>query len=418
LSGTYPSRDPQTITTALVGVVTEAFRLPLGSSDELVSGPAGASYAKGIGLLREASTNSAQAISYFQHAISLNPWSALPYAGLAEAQLRLFETEGGHWLDAARDSVARAKRLNAAAVPVLFVSGALAEQYGRYEDAIRDFARVVELAPTNSEAWRRLAVCYERTNRRDDVTATYGKAIDAQPNYYRHYLSFGNFYYSRSQFDRAEALYRKVTSVAPGLGQGHEMLGVALMGLGRYRESEESLFKALGIGQSASRLLNLGALYYAQEQYDAALSFFERSLAVGPPTVIRYLDIGDAYRHLNRTKEATIAYGKAMDLAEKEVIRNPRQASLRVFLGLAAAYSGDARRAAAEFSQSLALEPDNTIVIRHATIGYEVLGDRDAALRVLNAAPRMLIDDLARHPDVKELRRDQRFLALLDGDNP
>jgi tetratricopeptide (TPR) repeat protein/tRNA A-37 threonylcarbamoyl transferase component Bud32 len=418
LSGSYPSRDPRTITTALVGMVTEAFRLPVGNSEDLVIGPAGASYAEGIGLLRESSTNSAKAIAHFQQAARLDPWSALPHAGLAEAQLQLFETEGGrHWLDDASDSVDKAKALNAAAVPVLFVSGTLAQQFGRYEDAIRDFNRVVELAPTNAEAWRRLAMCYERTNRTDDVAITYEKAIAAQPGYYRHYLSFGNFYLTRGQFARAEVLYRKVTDVAPGLGAGHESLGLALMQQGHYSDAEGSLLTALSIRQSAGLLLNLGALYYAQEQYDEALHFFEHSLSVGQPTVIRYLNKGDAYRHLRRVGEAADAYGKAMDLAELEVGRNPRQASLRVFLGLAAAQRGDRRRAVSEFLQSVSMEPDNTIVIRQAAIGYEVLGQRDDTLRLLARAPRTLLEELARQPDMKGLQRDQRFVALLNSDH-
>jgi tetratricopeptide (TPR) repeat protein len=413
LSGTYPAGDRQLVTTALVGMVTEAFRLPTGDPDALVAGPAGAAYSEGMGLLRASGTNGAKALPYFQKAIALNPRSALPYAGLAEAQLQLFEIERGQWLDAASASVKAAKSLNAASVPVLLVSGALAHQYGRYEDAIRDFTRVTELDPTNSEAWRRLAIAYERTNP-DEVVGTYERAIQAQPGYYRHYLSLGNFYFDRSQFDRAETLARKVIEVAPDLAAGHTNLGLALMRQSRFTEATESLLSALRIKESAGLLLNIGAVYYAQERFDEARGYFERCLAIGPPTVIRYVNLGDAYRHLGRAPDAAVAYQRAMDLAEADVARDPRRALSRVFLGMVAAQLRDRRRAEAELLQSLALEPENATVIRQAAIGYEALGERDKTLALLSRAPTRLLAELSHQPDMKDLQQDQRFLQLLE----
>jgi tetratricopeptide (TPR) repeat protein len=405
MSGTYPSDDPQTVTTALVAMVSEAFRLSAPNSSEVMGGLAGAAYSEGMALLRETGSNGAKAVPPFLKAVELNPWSALPYAGLAEAQLQLFETERGEWLARASANVAKARSLNAALPQVLLVSGLLAQQYGRYEDAIRDFDRVAELNPTDSEAWRRLAIAYEHANRADDVAATYERALKAQPDYYRHYLSFGNFYLSRGQFDRAEAQYRKVTQVAPGLPGGHTNLGLALMQQGRFQDAEVSLLAALDIRESSGLLLNIGALYYAQERYGEAARFFERSLASGPPTIVRHANLGDAYRHVGRISDAAAHYRNAMDLAEDEVARNPRQALSRVFLGLVAARLGDRRRAAAELSQSLALDPENSTVTRSAAIGYEALGERDKTLALLSRASRQVLDELARQPDVKDLQR-------------
>jgi eukaryotic-like serine/threonine-protein kinase len=416
LSGTYPAGDSQLLTTALAGMVTEALRLPAGDPGGVLAGPAGAAYSEGMGLLRESGTNGRKAIPFFMKAVELSPRSALPYAGLAEAQLQLFDSEGGHWLDDASASVRTATNLNAASVPVLLVAGALAQQYGRYEDAIRDFRRVTELEPTNSEAWRRLASAYERTNP-DEVVATYEKAIQAQPGYYRHYLSLGNFYFDHSQFDRAESMARKVTEVAPGLAAGHTNLGLALMRQGRFAEAEGSLLSALRIRESAGLLLNIGALYYAQERFEEARGYFERCLALGPPTVIRLVNLGDAYRHLGRAHDATAAYQRAMDLAEAEVARDPRRALSRVFLGMIAAQLGDRRRAEAELSQSLALEPDNSTVIRQAAIGYEALGQRDRTLTILSRAPSRLLEELSHQPDMKGLQQDARFPALLEQKN-
>jgi tetratricopeptide (TPR) repeat protein len=417
LSGRYPAADSERLTTALVGMVAEALRLPAGDPASRLSGPAGAAYAEGMGLLHESATNAARALPLFEKAVELDRGSALAYAGLAEAQLELFKSDGGQWLDAADTSVRKAQSLNAALAPVLLVAGAVAQLHSRYEDAIADFSRVTELDPTNSEAWRRLANVYERTNP-GLVVATYERAIAAQPGYYRHYLSLGNFFFDRGQFDRAEEMARKVIEVAPGLAAGQTNLGVALMRQGRYHEAEAALQAALRIKETASLLVNLGAAYYAQERFDEARDCFERCLALGPPTVIRLTNLGDAYRHLGRAQDAAAAYRRALDLSEAAVARDPRGGLSRAFLGLLAAYLGDQRRAEAELSQSLTLEPENATVIRQAAIGYEALGRREKTLAALSHAPRRLLEELSSQPDMKELQRDQGFQALLQQKRP
>lgn len=411
LSTTYPSGAPQ-LTTALVGMVTEAFRLPVREPGELLAGPAGAAYAEGMSLLQQSGTNGAKAAAYFMKAIELKPGSALPYAGLAEAQLQLFHEDGGKWLERAAANVRTAKDLNAALIPVLLVSCALAFHYGRYEDAIRDCSRVTELEPTNSEAWRRLAMSYEFTNP-DEVVATYEKAIKARPDYYRPYLSLGVFYFEHGQYDRAETFERKVVTVAPGLPQGHTNLGLALMRQGRFHEAEISLLTALRIQESAILLLNIGACSYAQERYEEALRYFQRCLVPGPDHIL-YANLGDAYRHLGREDEAAAAYRKGRDLAEAEVTRNPRDGESRAFLGMLTAQLRDRRRAEAELLQSVRLAPENATVIRQAAIAYEVLGQREKTLVLLATAPDALLEELAHQPDVKDLQNDRRFLELLD----
>jgi tetratricopeptide (TPR) repeat protein len=107
------------------------------------------SYIQGIGLLRRDQASAGEAIPFFDQAIALDPRSALPYAGLAEAQLQLFQRGfGREWLERAGQTVAKAQSLNADVVPVLLVAGLLKEQSGWYERAAQDYSRALELAPT------------------------------------------------------------------------------------------------------------------------------------------------------------------------------------------------------------------------------------------------------------------------------
>ena len=88
-------------------------------------------------------------------AITLDPKSALPYAGLADAQVKKFDNrEGPKWLELAAANVAEAETINVDSAPVLLVSGAVLERQGSYESALHAFTRAAELAPTNPEGWK------------------------------------------------------------------------------------------------------------------------------------------------------------------------------------------------------------------------------------------------------------------------
>ncbi|HXA50571.1 MAG TPA: tetratricopeptide repeat protein, partial [Candidatus Acidoferrum sp.] len=206
LQGTYGAADTPMLAKALVATVSEAFRLPSTAPREVVAPAAYPYYVQGIDLLRaDDAANADRAAELLTKAIELDPRSALPYAGLAEAQIQKADRgDGANWLDAAQATVAKAVSINPDSIPVLLASGFVLQKSGQYERAIQLLTRATEREPGNAEAWRRLALCYVGAGRPDEAVATYQRAIQAQPDSYRHYLTLGTFYFNRSQFARAE----------------------------------------------------------------------------------------------------------------------------------------------------------------------------------------------------------------------
>jgi superkiller protein 3 len=414
LHGTYSSKDTALLAKALIATTTGAFGLRTGVPQESVSSAAYPSYVQGLALMSRDNHSADEAIPFFNKAIEIDPLSALPYAGLAEAQMQKYDRrEGGKWLELAAANITKAKSINPDAVPVLLTSGILQQLHGWYEQAARDFSRAAELEPNNSEAWRLLALSYENMSRTEEAVVTYRKAIKAQPNYYRHYLEFGHFYFFRSDFRQSEELYRRVTTIAPNLADGHAGLGLALMEQGRFQEAETSLLRALRLSRTPQILLNVGGFYYEEEKFEEALSYFQASLATGPPSVIRYKDLGDAYRQLGRRERSLEAYRNASRLAEEQLASNPRQALTRAFLAQVSAQLGNRGRAEFEIRQALAMQPENAMVMREAALTYEILHQREKELEVLRGAPLQTLEELRRAPDVKGLRQDPRFDNLV-----
>ena len=413
LTGDYPANDAALLAKALIATVSRAFNLRAAAVRETVSPAAYPWFVQGMALVRRDDGSSDQAIPFLRKAIELDSRSALPLAGLAEAQLQNFDAGRGEaWLDGAAGSVAKARSINPDVLPVLLASGVVAQRRGRYEQALADYMRATQLEPNNAEGWRRLALGYQNSNRIAEAVATYRKAIELQPSDYRHYDNLAFLYFQRSDYARAEELDRHVVRIAPGFAPGHMRLALALIAQDKFAErTVTSDFTSAspdgaGFDEPRQSLLSTGAVR-------RSAPLLSRRGRIRHSDGLAFPHLGDAFRHLSHAAEARDAYARARDLAEQDVARNPRQASPRILLALMLARLGEARRALSEVAQSLALDPENATVMRNAVLTYEVLRERGKALEVLTNAPRDLVLELNRLPDVRELQQDQRFRSMM-----
>src|SRR5262249_20121635 len=120
LKGDYSPGDAQVMTKALIATVTRALDLRSSVSKELISAAAYPDYIQGIALLQRDDHSADEAIPFFNKSIESDSRSALPYAGMAEAELQKFTNSyGSAWLERAKQTISKAKSLNSDAVPVL-----------------------------------------------------------------------------------------------------------------------------------------------------------------------------------------------------------------------------------------------------------------------------------------------------------
>jgi tetratricopeptide (TPR) repeat protein len=414
LTSTYPAGNTAALAKALIGTVTVGLNLKPRATQEPVSATAYPDYIRGLNTLRQDPQKAVEAAAFLDRAIALDPASALPYSALATAFAQRFRNgDGRQWLDRAAESAQKAAGINPDSVPVLLASGQVDQLRGRYEQAISVLVRASSLDPGNPGVWRALAQTYQLAGRDGEAVATYRKAIQAEPGAYLPYFFFGNYYLARSQYRQAEEMYRKMTTLAPGVASGHMNLGLALKQQGRYQEAEQALNAALALGPSSRILLNLGALYYEQEKYADALRLFQESAKSGTPSSALHRNLGDALRHLSRARDAAAEYRAARTLAEEDVTTNPRSADTRARLALLSARLGEQHRASYELSQALAMDSGDATATAIAAQAFEVLNQRERAIELLQKAPHTLLEELARVPDLIELRQDPRFQQLL-----
>ena len=131
--------------TALAGLVTGALHLTPPNGGAGVKASARKDYQDGLTSVRQEATVD-QALHSFERAKAADCDSALIYAGLAEAQWFEWVVMGdGTWLRQSEESLRQAQKRNPDLAPVHRIAGLFQHQGGRYDQAVGDYLRSIEL---------------------------------------------------------------------------------------------------------------------------------------------------------------------------------------------------------------------------------------------------------------------------------
>lgn len=413
-AGRYSPATIGTMPAAFAGAVSVALRLHGPVTPDILSSAATPAYDRGLYLLRRDYQSFDEAIASFEQAAQLDPRSSLPLAGLVEAKVMKFEeTHQEIYLDDARRSLRAAESLSPDSPRVRTAAGLLKETAGQYEQALEDYRSVQDHEPRNVEALRRIAGVHDKLHMPSQAIEAYQKAIELDPDYYGAYHGLGVLYYYHGNYPEAARQFQKSIERAPGLFDEYTNLGAALDELGQDTEAEKALLTSLKLRETSRALNSMGAIRAYQKKDVEAIAYYKRAVALNPSDYVYVENLADSNRRLGRVRDANAAYRQAMDLALATLKENPRLGYPRGYVAYIAARLGDRKRAEDEIAQALQLSPGETKVIRSAVLTYEALGQRDRAIKVLDAATPDLLRELDRQPDLADFSRDSRFKQLV-----
>lgn len=397
---------------ALAGVVTETLHLPPPVNGATVNAAARQDYQAGLADLAKDSTIE-RALPSLERAVFSDPDSPLTHAALAQAQwFRYFITQDRQWRARTEESFRQAEIRDPDVAQVHRVAGLLNADSGRYEQAQREYIRATELEPANGDAYRWLAAAYEDSSQLDEALRMFRKAIEVDPQNYRNYQNLGSYFSDRSQYNDAAVQIQKAIRLAPGEAGPHFALGTAWVDLGRFPDAEAEFRTAIRIGETPTALHTLGVTLMYEGKDREAIPYINRALRIGPERFRWWANLGVAYRRVGLNADSGLANARGLELAEEEVEKNPRDGVARSFLAYLCARLGAGRRAQSEISQALTLSPADQDVRWMAVSTYEALGLRKEALSVVSGSSHEVIADLARWPDLADLRKDPRFIQL------
>ena len=374
-------------------------------------------YMKGRDLWRDShnAQDLQKAIGLFDQAVQLDPQFALAYAGLADADRRMWDqTNDGTWTQKALRAARQAQALNDNLPEVHFNLGSIYTDTGRTAEAIAELQRALQLAPNSDEVLRRLGTAYLKAGRQTEAIAAYTKATEVNPYLWTNFNSLGSAYFVVGENERALAAFQRITELEPRRAEGWEGVGSVYFRLGRWSESLTTFQKAIDLQPKAVFYSNLGTAYYFLGLFDKAATTFEKATSMLADDGDFRLNLADAYRWSGQTAKAAASYDQAISLAYKSIQVNPKDTDALGNLALCYAKKGDSRHALEFIARARTIDPkDNSLMYEEATI-YTLAGRTSEAMASLEGALRAgySVQEARSDPELRKLHDIPQFARL------
>ncbi|MGB5986544.1 MAG: tetratricopeptide repeat protein [Desulfobacterales bacterium] len=178
------------------------------------------------------------------------------------------------------------------------------KDYKTAEQEFRRAAGMAQFSANGPEAYKYLAMTYDRMDMPDKAVKTYEQAVERFINRDDLKIDLGNRYYGQQRYAEAEKLYAEAVRLNPSdsnnyaLGQAHLQTGKLSHAEDIYRKiirnSPEDHAGYYGLGQTLSKM----------ERFGEALEAFEQAAARKDEYWDAYAEIGYAHADLQQMAEA------------------------------------------------------------------------------------------------------------------
>jgi predicted O-linked N-acetylglucosamine transferase (SPINDLY family) len=188
------------------------------------------------------------------------------------------------------------------------------------------------------------------------------------------------------RLDDAERLYRQVLEFNADHAHALQLLGLIAHQLGQYQQAIDWITKAIAVdGRDPSSHSNLGAVYYALQRFEDAVDAYHTALRLKPDFAQAQYNLGAALKDLGRIEEAASAYEAAARL-------NRDYAEAYFEWGNVSYLLGQLDRAIDAYNGAVRVRPDFAEAYANLGIALHGQSQLDQAVLALEAALRLKPD--------------------------
>jgi len=189
-------------------------------------------------------------------------------------------------------------------------------ELGRLAEALASYDRSIELKGDHAEAFNNRGNALRQLKRNDDAIASYDKAIAIRPRYFDALLNRGNIQRKIGRPEQALASYDAALKLNPVHAGAHNNRGIALWDLKRSTEALESYQKSIELNPDQPEAYNnRGALLLDLDRPAEALASFDRALELKPDYLDAHRNRGNAFVMMRQFEHSFAAYDKLFAMA-------------------------------------------------------------------------------------------------------
>jgi DNA-binding winged helix-turn-helix (wHTH) protein/TolB-like protein len=218
-----------------------------------------------------------RSIELYEQAVALDPNFAEAHAGIADANVIMFNFNlrtGGEAIPRAREELGRALRLDpelSNAYTALALIQFLADQ--NWPEAEKSLQRAIELNPSNADAYHRYGYFLLRLGHFDEALEKNGKALELNPLSVISRSNRGLIFLCARKYPEAIEELEKVTAENPRFSFPQWLLGLSYEGAGDGEKAFEANLKALEL-EDGAELVAVLRKYKEENGLDAANMFW------------------------------------------------------------------------------------------------------------------------------------------------
>lgn len=236
----------------------------------------------------------------------------------------------------------------------------------RYDEAVVEFTKTIEIDPNYPDAHYNRGVSYYVLKQYDLAIADLSIAIERDTKDFYAYYWRGVAYADKEQSDLAIADFNKVIQFSDSAvltklateklaiqASEYNRQGVALFSQGKNDEAIAEFSKAIQVYTNyPSAYTNRGIVYIVKTQYSTAITDFNNAIKLNPNYALAYGNRGLAYIYTANYKEAVADLDKSLEI-------DPEDDKAWNNKGVALEQTGDITGAIASYDTALKLNPSN-----------------------------------------------------------
>ncbi len=287
------------------------------------------------------------------------------------------------WTDCVRKSPHKAR-------PYTNLGKVLTDQK-RYDEALLNFKKAIQIKPNFVEANFNLGRLYEQMDEKDRAIAQYRKSIRINPNYVDAYNNLGALLLSQDKTDEAIEQFRTALQISPDFAKAHNNLGLALSKSGKLDAAMEQYNIALKLDPSLPEgQFNLGNALIEQGRTEQGLLHIEKALQLKPDYAEAHNNLGGQLLRQGKIDEALAHLTRALSI-------NPDLAQAHNNVGIILIQQGKLNAAITHFQDALRIDPEFAMAKNNLQRALAMRGNMDMQTEPSQKEPNAGPDDPLLH---------------------
>jgi tetratricopeptide (TPR) repeat protein len=189
-----------------------------------------------------------------------------------------------------------------------------------WDNAIKEFSECIKLDPTNTEALDFLAWNYYLKKDYLNALAGWTKITEINPNLPYGFAGIGRVYSTQQKWKESIPYYEKSVSLDTTQWETYHEMGRAYEGLGDTTNEEKAFLRVIQLNpKEDDSYFRLGLIEETQKKWDQAIDYINKAMDLNPTNPYYIKELANAYMNRNKTGD----FQKAITLLENFLKTNP-----------------------------------------------------------------------------------------------